>query len=142
MQKTIIDDSDALMAILPPFVSEALRDREDRSQLLEVVMDLGRPPEARFHTYEIVLSPKDIAQADLEYVATRIGVFNDDNRAGIERTLHRISAIRNRQGRIVGLTGVANAVCLFLLVRYGLKGILDLTKPWRFMAFGLEKSPI
>jgi stage III sporulation protein SpoIIIAA len=104
MQKTIIDDSDALLNILPPFVSEPLRAREDRSELLEVVMDLGRPPEARFHSYEIVLSPKDITQDDLEYVASRIGVFNDDNRAGIERTLHRISAIRNRQGRIVGLT--------------------------------------
>lgn len=104
MQKTIIDDSDALLNILPPFVSAPLREREDRSELLEVVMDLGRPPEARFHTYEIVLSQKDIGQEDLEYVASRIGVFNDDNRAGIERTLHRISAIRNRQGRIVGVT--------------------------------------
>ena len=99
MQKTIIDDSDALLNILPPFVSEPLREREDRGGLLEVVMDLGRPPEARFHTYEIVLSSKDITQEDLEYVASRIGVFNDDNRAGIERTLHRISAMRNRQGR-------------------------------------------
>jgi stage III sporulation protein SpoIIIAA len=104
MQKTIIDDSDALLNILPPFVSAPLRERQDRSELLEVVMDLGRPPEARFHTYEIVLSQKDITQEDLEYVASRIGAFNDDNRAGIERTLHRISAIRNRQGRIVGVT--------------------------------------
>jgi stage III sporulation protein SpoIIIAA len=104
MQKTIIDDSDALLNVLPSFVSAPLREREDRSELLEIVMDLGRPPEARFHTYEIVLSQKDIAQEDLEYVASQIGAFNDDNRAGIERTLHRISAIRNRQGRIVGLT--------------------------------------
>jgi stage III sporulation protein SpoIIIAA len=33
-----------------------------------------------------------------------IGLFGDDNRAGIERTLHRISAIRNRSGKVVGLT--------------------------------------
>src|SRR4030043_1608078 len=104
MQKTIIDDSDALLNVLPSFVSAPLREREDRAELLEIVMDLGRPPEARFHTYEIALSQKDITQEDLEYVASRIGAFNDDNRAGIERTLHRISAIRNRQGRIVGLT--------------------------------------
>ena len=104
MQKTIIDDLDALLAILPPSISEPLQKREDRSELLEVVMDLGRPPEARFLTYEIVLSPKEIVQQDIEYVACRVGVFGGDNRAGIERTLHRISAILNRQGHIVGLT--------------------------------------
>jgi len=104
MQRTIIDDLDALLDILPPFISEPLQKREDRSELLEVVMDLGRPPEARFLTYEIVLSPKEIVQQDIEYVASRTGSFGGDNRAGIERTLHRISAIRNRQGRIVGLT--------------------------------------
>ena len=102
MQRRIMDDLDALLDILPPFVSEPLRHREDLADLLEVVMDLGRPPEARFPTYEVVLSEKEVAQEDLEYVASRIGAFGDDNRAGIERTLHRISAIRNRQGRIVG----------------------------------------
>ncbi len=104
MQKTIIDDLDALLDILPPFVSEPLRQRGDYGELLEVVMDLGRHAEARFPTYEVVLSPKEIVQEDLEYVASRISAFNDDNRAGIERTLHRVSCIRNRQGRIVGLT--------------------------------------
>jgi len=104
MQRTIIDDLDALLEILPPFISGQLHQRDDRSELLEVVMDLGRPPEARFFNYEIVLSPKDIVQQDIEYVTSQIGAFGDDNRAGIERTLHRISAIRNRQGRIVGLT--------------------------------------
>ena len=67
-------------------------------------MDLGRLPEARFINYEIVLSPSEIDPQDIEFVVARIAVFGDDNRAGIERTLHRISAIRNRQGRIVGLT--------------------------------------
>ena len=104
MQRTIIDDLDALLGILPPFISEPLQKREDRSELLEVVMDLGRPPEARFLTYETVLSPKEIVQQDIEYVASRVGAFGGDNRAGIERTLHRISAILNRQGHIVGLT--------------------------------------
>ena len=104
MQKTIIDDLDALLNILPPFISEPLLQREDCNELIEVIMDLGRPPEARFFNCEIVLSPKEIVPQDIEYVLSHIGAFGDDNRAGIERTLHRISAIRNRQGRIIGLT--------------------------------------
>ena len=67
-------------------------------------MDLGRPPEARYVKEEIILSPDEVKEGDIEYVVARIGVFGGDNRAGIERTLHRISAIRNRSGRIVGLT--------------------------------------
>ena len=104
MQRRIVDDLDALLDILPPSVSDPLRRREDLGDLLEVVMDLGRHPEARFLTHEVVLSEKDVIQEDLDYVASRISAFGDDNRAGIERTLHRISAIRNRRGRIVGLT--------------------------------------
>ncbi|HJX70188.1 MAG TPA: R3H domain-containing nucleic acid-binding protein, partial [Dehalococcoidia bacterium] len=104
MQRAIIDDLDALLDILPSFISEPLHQREDRRELLEVVMDLGRPPEARFFNCEVVLSPKEIEQQDIEYVVSRVSAFGGDNRAGIERTLHRISAIRNRQGRIIGLT--------------------------------------
>ena len=104
MQRTIIDDLDALIDILPPSISDPLHQREDRGELLEVVMDLGRFPEARFFNYEVVLSPKEIGQEDIDYVISRTAPFGDDNRAGIERTLHRISAIRNRQGRVVGLT--------------------------------------
>jgi stage III sporulation protein SpoIIIAA len=66
--------------------------------------DLGRPPEARFLNREVILDQREVTDEDIEYVITRIGSFGDDNRAGIERTLHRISAIRNRKGRIVGLT--------------------------------------
>jgi len=105
MQRTeIIDDLDGLLDILPPYVSGPLRGREDYSGLLEVVLDLGRTPEARFPGYEVRVDSKEVDQQDLDYVAARVGVFTEDNRAGIERTLHRISAIRNRQGRIVGLT--------------------------------------
>jgi stage III sporulation protein SpoIIIAA len=67
-------------------------------------MDLGREPEARYPGREVILSPQVVELADLEYVIERIGNFGDDNRAGIERTLHRISAIRNRSGRVIGLT--------------------------------------
>ena len=67
-------------------------------------MDLGREPEARLPGDEQVLSDQPVSTADIDYVVQRIGAFGDDNRAGIERTLHRISAIRNREGRIVGIT--------------------------------------
>lgn len=103
-KKIIIDDLDALIDILPPFVSEPLRRLENRNELLEVVLDLGRPPEARLFNSEMIVDPREITQQDIDYVVSRIGTFSDDNRAGIERTLHRISAIRNRRGSIVGLT--------------------------------------
>ena len=104
MQKVITDDLEALLDILPPHIRQPLCQQNDLSELLEVVLDLGRPPQARFPQREITLDLKEVDEADLDYVVSRIGSFGDDNRAGIERTLHRISAIRNRKGRIVGLT--------------------------------------
>ncbi len=104
MWKEITDDLDALIDTLPPHISKPLYERDDRSELLEVVMDLGRQPEARFLDKEVILRHDDVGEDDIEYVVSRISPFGDDNRAGIERTLHRISAIRNRKGRIVGLT--------------------------------------
>ncbi|GAH43342.1 unnamed protein product, partial [marine sediment metagenome] len=104
MQKVITDDLDALINLFPPHIRQPLCQQENISELLEVVLDLGRPPEARFPQREVVLSPKEVSEQDIDYVASRISSFGDDNRAGIERTLHRISAIRNRKGRIVGLT--------------------------------------
>ncbi len=104
MQKVITDDLDALLDILPPHIRQPLCQQKDISELLEVVLDLGRPPEARFPQREVVLNPKEVSQADIDYVAAHISSFSGDNRAGIERTLHRISAIRNRKGHIIGLT--------------------------------------
>jgi stage III sporulation protein SpoIIIAA len=104
LQKVITDDLDALTEILPPHIHQPLCQQKDISELLEVVLDLGRPPEARFPQQEVVLNPKEVDQEDIDYVASRVSSFGDDNRAGIERTLHRISAIRNRKGRIIGLT--------------------------------------
>ena len=98
------DDLDALMEALPPEICNRLRGLANRTDLLEVVMDLGRKPEARFTTGEEDLLDREIAEADIAHVIDHIGVFGDDNRAGIERTLHRISAIRNRSGKVVGLT--------------------------------------
>jgi stage III sporulation protein SpoIIIAA len=103
-QKVITDDLDALLDILPPHIRQPLCQQSDNRELLEVVLDLGRLPEARFPKREVVLNPQEVSEQDIDYVVSRIGSFGDDNRAGIERTLHRISAIRNRKGRIVGLT--------------------------------------
>ena len=98
------DDLDALMQALPPEICERLQRLANRTDLLEVVMDLGRRPQARFTTGEEDLLDREITDGDIAYVIDHIGVFGDDNRAGIERTLHRISAIRNRSGKVVGLT--------------------------------------
>jgi stage III sporulation protein SpoIIIAA len=98
------DDLDALMESLPPEICERLRSLANRTDLLEVVLDLGRRPEARFTTGEEDLLDREITEADIAHVIDHIGAFGDDNRAGIERTLHRISAIRNRAGKVVGLT--------------------------------------
>ena len=104
---TITDNLGDLVAVLPPQLVAGLSRLEsapDPSTMVEIVMDLGRRPEVRTAGGEIVLSDLEITRQDLAHVAERIGRFGDDNRAGIERTLHRISAIRNRSGDIVGLT--------------------------------------
>jgi len=104
VQKIITDDMDALLDILPPHIKNPLEKQKDIKELLEVVLDLGRMPEARFPKREVILGKKEADEADIDYVVARISNFGEDNRAGIERTLHRISALRNRRGRIVGLT--------------------------------------
>ncbi|HEY2915921.1 MAG TPA: hypothetical protein VGI98_01785, partial [Candidatus Limnocylindrales bacterium] len=103
-RRETIDDLDALLAALPPEIVAAVRALPDVEGVIEVVMDLGRRPEARFPDAEVTLLQREVTEADLGYVVDHIGSFGDDNRAGIERTLHRISAIRNRSGKIVGLT--------------------------------------
>ncbi len=102
--KEITDDLDALLEVLPRDIASAVREKNNREDLLEVVMDLGRTAEVRFLNEDVVLDDREIEAKDIEYVVDRIGAFGGDNRAGIPRTLHRISAIRNRDGRIVGLT--------------------------------------
>jgi stage III sporulation protein SpoIIIAA len=104
LQKVVADDLDALLDVLPPHIREPVYQQSDRSELLEVILDLGRPPEVRFPLRELILDSKEVDRADIDYVVSRVGEFSGDNRAGIERTLHRISAIRNRNGRIIGLT--------------------------------------
>lgn len=100
----ITDDLDLLLSILPDRVQRALAEANRSADLLEVVMDLGRIPEARYSTGEHYLGDSETTIEDLQSVIARIGEFGADNRAGIERTLHRISAIRNRRGEVIGLT--------------------------------------
>ncbi len=100
----ITDNLDLLLDVIAPQLREALELQDDREALLEVVLDLGRKPEARFPGRVVYLNSAFVLPEDLRYVTSRVGTFGKDNRAGIERTLHRISAIRNRQGEIIGLT--------------------------------------
>jgi stage III sporulation protein SpoIIIAA len=103
-QQSVTDDLQALLDVLPEHISRPLSNLQEKHDLLEVVMDLGRVPEARFPNRELILSEQEVTNAHLEMVINRISEFGADNRAGITRTLHRISAIRNRKGNIVGLT--------------------------------------
>ena len=103
-EKRVTDNLDQLLAILPIPISEALRAESGLEDLIEIVLDLGRVPEGRFPGRVLVLGQDPVTREDLEHVVARVGAFSGDNRAGIERTLHRISAIRNRQGRVIGLT--------------------------------------
>jgi stage III sporulation protein SpoIIIAA len=103
-QKKITDDLQALLDVLPPKITAAVVKADDSDNLLEIVLDLGRLPVARFVHKEVVLSEREITHEDIQAVVSKIGEFDADNRAGLERTLHRISAIRNRHNHIVGLT--------------------------------------
>src|SRR5881296_3088369 len=98
------DELDAILHALPPELVQRVRGLDGLDGLLEIVMDLGRLPEARFTGREEILSQREVTAEDIAFVISRIGQFGGDNRAGIERTLHRISALRNRAGKVVGLT--------------------------------------
>ncbi len=103
-QLKITDDLEALLQVLPADIRQAVENADDTDNLLEIILDLGRVPTARFVDREIVLRDSEVTRLELDHVDERTGEFDADNRAGIERTLHRISAIRNRLGHIVGLT--------------------------------------
>lgn len=104
MERYITDDIDELKQVLPRSLSDQIDMLGNTDDLLEVVLDLGRVPTARFVNGEVVLSEGEVTRTDLDMIVANIGDFDADNRAGMERTLHRISAIRNRRGDVVGLT--------------------------------------
>ncbi|BBD68144.1 single-stranded nucleic acid binding R3H domain-containing protein [Nostoc commune NIES-4072] len=101
---TITDDLQKLLDILPQDLQQVLESHPKRDSLVEVVLDLGRRPEARFPNQAEYLSEVPVTQEQIDDCIQRVGIFGGDNRAGIEQTLHRISAIRNRTGKIIGLT--------------------------------------
>lgn len=100
----VYDDLHQLLAILPTEIAALIQQHQQSGQLIEVILDLGRRPEARFPSGADYLSETVVTKEDLQYCIDRVGFFGGDNRAGIEKTLHRISAIRNRSGEIIGLT--------------------------------------
>ncbi len=103
-QHRITDDLDALLNTLPKSIVDAVRKTNNYDRLLEIILDLGRIPTARYVDCEQALSDREITRAELDFVVEHVGEFDADNRSGIERTLHRISAIRARRGHVVGLT--------------------------------------
>ncbi|MEB3343585.1 R3H domain-containing nucleic acid-binding protein [Okeania sp.] len=100
----ITDDLYRLLEIVPDQIRGPLQHHQERNHLIEIVMDLGRLPEARFPSHAEYLGEIPVSRKDLSYSIERIGNFSSDNRAGIEQTLHRISAMRNRTGEVIGLT--------------------------------------
>ena len=130
----VVDNLEAFIEIFPAEIAAALGERKDIGDLLEVVLDLGRPPEARFPSGQVSLSDIEVTHDQIAHVVDHVGHFGDDNRAGIERTLHRISVLRNRAGDPVGLTcrvgrAVYGSVRLIEdLVRSG-KSVLILGRP-------------
>ena len=134
-QRDITSNIDVLLETLPPHIQQALEiGPDDKEDLLEIIMDLGRLPEARYRGHERFLSDREVAQDDIDYVIHRIATFGEDNRAGIPRTLHRISAIRNRAGKVIGLTcRVGRAVFGTIMIVRDLiesgKSVLLLGKP-------------
>jgi stage III sporulation protein SpoIIIAA len=103
-QRRITDDLPALLAVLPFKFVNQVKQANNADDLLEIILDLGRLPMARYVDREVEISDKEVSRAEIDEVLTRIGEFDADNRAGIERTLHRISAMRNKHGVVVGLT--------------------------------------
>jgi len=102
--KYITDDLETMLNVFPKEIAQAVGKANHFDNLLEIILDLGRVPKARFVDEEVKLLERVVTHADIEHVVDRIGDFDADNRAGLERTLHRISALRNRKGEVVGLT--------------------------------------
>jgi len=100
----LADDLKQLLDVLPKFVKEPLERHPNRESLIEIVLDIGRRPEARFSNTTEYFSYRTVVWQDLDLILKKLGKFSSDNRAGIEKTLHRISSLRNRKGSVIGLT--------------------------------------
>lgn len=104
VQKVVVDDLDSLLNVLSQRVQTWLQELGSPEDLIEIILDLGRPPQARFRDREEFMDAEDVTDDEINDVISRLSPFGDDNRAGIERTLHRIACIRNRNGKVIGLT--------------------------------------
>ncbi|HEY71764.1 MAG: AAA family ATPase [Anaerolineaceae bacterium 4572_32.2] len=130
----ITDDLDTLLSVLPDDIRSAVKQIGRRDELLEVILDLGRVPTARYTGGEVVLREMEVAREEVQYVVGRVGEFDADNRAGIARTLHRIAAIRNRQSDVVGITcrvgrAVYGTIAIIQDIIEGGKSVLLLGRP-------------
>jgi len=103
MSQQIVDNLDEFLNIFPSVVFD-LVPKDNKEDILEVILDYGRTPVVRYPTGNVILQGLNVSKEMIEEVVSHLGMFSDDNRAGIEGTLHRISAIRNRLGQIIGLT--------------------------------------
>ena len=127
-------DIGSFLSILPSSIQQGLYPYDLSNDLIEVILDLGRKPQARFTNLEIELSENNITSMDISHITERIGDFGEDNRAGIEQSLHRISAIRNRGGKIIGLTcrvgrAVTGTIRIIEDLIYSGKSLLLIGKP-------------
>lgn len=95
---------DLFLELLPLRMKSGLSGHREIGELIEVVMDLGRKPIARFPSGDFVICEQPVRHEDLKHAISKVGDFSDDNRSGIDSSLHRISAIRNRKMQIIGLT--------------------------------------
>ena len=130
----LADDLNQLLEIVPDFIRKPLRSHPKQELLIEIILDVGRRPEVRFADGAEYLSYRTIVWQDLDYIIKRLGKFSGDNRAGIEKTLHRISSLRNRQGNVIGLTcrigrAVFGTVSIIRDLLENKKSILLLGKP-------------
>ena len=130
----LADNLNELLEIVPKFIQDPVKAHPKKEILIEIILDIGRRPEARFADSTEYLSYRTIIWQDLDYIIKRLGKFSGDNRAGIEKTLHRISSLRNRQGNIIGLTcrigrAVFGTVSIIRDLLENKKSILLLGKP-------------
>ncbi|KAM7267408.1 hypothetical protein ACFE04_009574 [Oxalis oulophora] len=100
----VVVELELLLDVLPMSMRRELGKHGDIGELIEVVMDLGRKPLARFPTGDWEISEQVVNYEDIKHAISKVGDFSDDNRSGIDKSLHRISAIRNRKLQIIGLT--------------------------------------
>lgn len=128
------NELEELFQVLPPVIQRHLRESNDLDRVIEIVLDYGRPAEIRYFDKVERIDDYPVSEADIAFVTERVGQFGGDNRAGIERTLHRISAIRSRNGRVVGLTcrvgrAIQGTIDIIQDIVESSKSILFLGKP-------------